>query len=136
MQKNKSLGIPGLFCCGIKIMTKQNMTKIVTRSYAAQKFLEKHMQKNKISHISELFSKETLIENVYDSDWTWSMKDEMEENHLSKEEAQKKTIEWFHSMSKIELWVERISDSSKRCLIEDMADKLGFESELLTTLHA
>ncbi len=47
------------------------MTKIVTRSYAAQKFLEKHMQKNKISHISELFSKETLIENVYDSDWTW-----------------------------------------------------------------
>lgn len=114
---------------------KQNMTKIVTRSYAAQKFLEKHMQKNKISHISELFSKETLIENVYDSDWTWSMKDEMEENHLSKEEAQKKTIEWFHSMSKIELWVERISDSSKRCLIEDMADKLGFESELLTTLY-
>lgn len=111
------------------------MTKIVTRSYAAQKFLEKHMQKNKISHISELFSKETLIENVYDSDWTWSMKDEMEENHLSKEETQKKTIEWFHSMSKIELWVERISDSSKRCLIEDMADKLGFESELLTTLH-
>ena len=63
------------------------------------------------------------------------MKDEMEENHLSKEEAQKKTIEWFHSMSKIELWVERISNSSKRCLIEDMADKLGFESELLTTLH-
>ena len=119
----------------IKIMMKQNMTKIVTRSYAAQKFLEKHMQKNKISHISELFSKETLIENVYDSDWTWSMKDEMEENHLSKEEAQKKTIEWFHSMSKIELWVERISNSSKRCLIEDMADKLGFESELLTTLY-
>lgn len=54
-------------------MTKQNMTKIVTRSYVAQKFLEKHMQKNKISHISELFSKETLIENVYDSDWTWSV---------------------------------------------------------------
>ena len=66
------------------------MTKIVTRSYAAQKFLEKHIAEKQISHISELFSKETLIENVYDSDWTWSMKDEMEENHLSKEESTEK----------------------------------------------
>ena len=60
------------------------MTKIVTRSYAAQKFLEKYMQENKISHISELFSKETLIENVYDSDWTWSVNNPRLKSGLAK----------------------------------------------------
>lgn len=99
----------------------------MTKSYASELFLKNYIKEKGISHICELFSKETLIEYTYDIDWEWSIKDEMVNNGCSEEEAQKKTYEWFLPMSKLELWQERMSDQSRNCLMEDLAEELGFE---------
>ena len=105
------------------------MTKTMTKSYAAKEFLKNYVKENGIKDICELFSKDTLIEFSYDSDWEWSIKDEMEYNFLSEEEAVVATRNWFMSMSKEELFYERMCTGNQDCLITDKAEDLGFEWE-------
>lgn len=99
----------------------------MTESYAAKLFLENYIKENNIQNICDLFSKETIIEYTYDIDWEWSIKDEMETYNCTEEEARQKTYEWFNGKSKLELWVDKLSDYSRECLITDKAYDLGFE---------
>ena len=100
------------------------------KTYAAAKdFLQNYIKENGIKDICELFDKETLIENVYQSDWDWAIDDEIKINGLSEEDAQKAAEDWFMSMSKQELFYERTSYSSQYNLVVDKAEELGFEWE-------
>lgn len=99
----------------------------MTEGYAAKKFLDNYIKENNIQSICDLFSKETLIEYASELEWEWSVKDEMDIYNCTEEEAQRKTYEWFDSKSKLELWVDKISDYSKECLLTDKAYDLGFE---------
>lgn len=102
----------------------------MTRAYAAEKFLEEYIKEKGILHISELFSKNTLIENTFDSDWEQYVIDEVKYTQCSKDEAQKKILDWYFTKTNIELWVDHISDGNKNYLIENKADELGFKYEI------
>jgi hypothetical protein len=103
------------------------MNKTKTYEYAAKEFLQSYVKENGIKDICELFDKETLVEFVYQSDWDWAIKDEMEINGLSEEDAQIEAEYWFLSMSKYELFYNRIALGNRDILISDKAEDLGFE---------
>ena len=105
------------------------MNKPTTYEYAAKEFLKQYAKENGIKDICELFDKEILVEFVYQSDWDWAIKDEMETNGLSEKEAIEESTNWFMSMDKHELFYERTSTNSQYCLITSKAEDLGFEWE-------
>ena len=106
-----------------------NKNKEMTECCAAREYLKEYIKNNNnISEIYDLFQKETLVENVDQSNWDWSIQDEMNENKLSEENAIKITEKWFMSMSKEELW-ERINPFGQNELIINKAYDLGFEIE-------
>lgn len=95
----------------------------------AYNFLKNYCKEHDINEISELFRKNMLIEYVYQSDWDWSVKEEMECNNLSEDEAEKRTEEWFLSMNNQELFYDRICTYNQHSLILDKAEELGFISK-------
>ena len=105
------------------------MNKSMTYEFAARRFLNQYIKEHNIEEICDLFDKHILIEYIYQMDWDWAIDDAMETQGLSHEEAIKDAEEWFLSMSKYELFYERMSHSSQDELIVDMAEKLGFEWE-------
>ena len=102
------------------------MSKLKTYEYAAKEFLQNYVKENGIKDICELFKKEILVECVYQADWDWAIKDEIEINGLSGEDARKAAEEWFMSMSKQELFYERISMGNRDYLIATKAEDFGF----------
>lgn len=105
------------------------MTKTMTYEYAAKEFLKNYVKENNIEDICLLFDKDILIEYTYDSDWEWSIQDEMEMHDCSEEEAIERTRKWYMSMDNHELFYERMSDCSQDHLIVFKAEDLGFEWE-------
>lgn len=104
-------------------MLVNEMNSDVKKAYY---FLQNYCKENNINDISELFSKSTLVENTYQSDWDWSVKDEMDQG-LSEEEAIEKTEKWLLSMNNEELFYDRISTYNQHVLILDKAEELGLE---------
>ena len=104
-------------------MLVNEMNSDVKKAYY---FLQNYCKENNINDISELFSKSTLVENTYQSDWDWSVKDEMDQG-LSEEEAIEKTEKWFLSMNNEELFYDRICTYNQHVLILDKAEELGLE---------
>ena len=73
--------------------------------------------------IFDLFEKRVLLENVSQTDWDWSMMDEIE-NGATEEEAEEATVQWLSNMSKYELFCERISENTQFSLMEELAERL------------
>ena len=73
--------------------------------------------------IFDLFEKRVLLENVSQTDWDWSMIDEIE-NGATEEEAEEATVQWLSNMSKYELFCERISEHTQFSLMEELAERL------------
>lgn len=63
--------------------------------------------------------KDELIDSIPDSTWELSVKDEMTEYHLSKEDAERITRRYYNNMSKKELW-QRISEPTQKLLEENI----------------
>ena len=95
----------------------------------AYEFLQKYALERDVSDICELFKKETLVDNVCQADWDWSVQDEMDANGLSRNAAVDATEKWFLEMTNEELFYERIGQPHQFQLIGDMAENLGFEFE-------
>ena len=104
-------------------MLLNEMNSDVKKAYY---FLQNYCKENNVNDISELFSKTTLVENIYQPDWDWSVKDEMEHG-LTEKEAIEKTEAWFLSMSNKELFYDRISACIQNALVLDKAEELGLE---------
>lgn len=100
----------------------------MTKAYASKIYLENYIKEHNIDNISDLFTKETLIELSSDAEWEWSINDEMITG-CSEEEAQTKTRKWYESMTKLELWQDHLTTYNQNCLIEDMAEELGFSTD-------
>ena len=96
-----------------------------TKEYAAKCYVRKYANSIGVQ-IWDLFSKEALLEFINQSDWDWSVKDEMDINKLSEAEALKKTHNWFLSMDKAKLW-DRICSIHQSELLLKKAIELGFK---------
>lgn len=92
-------------------------------------FLKEYCRENCVNDICDLFDRKTLVENVSQSDWDWSVKDEMGCCNLSEDEARKRTEEWLLSMSNEILFYDRICDYCQYSLILDKAEDLGYTEE-------
>ena len=79
--------------------------------------------------ICDLFSKEILVDNVYEAYWDWSVEDEMKENGLDEEAAIEATHQWFLGMRNYELFYERINQQVQFSLIVNLAEELRLEKE-------
>ena len=74
----------------------------------------------------ELFVKDELLENIAEYYFDWYIEDEIENNHLSKEEAIKVTNEWLKSKDNYDLLKHYISEDTERELVIEKAKELGF----------
>lgn len=74
----------------------------------------------------DLFTKEELLENIAEYYFDWSIQDEIENNHLSREEAVKVTNEWLKSKDNFDLLKHYISEDTERELVIEKAEELGF----------
>lgn len=74
----------------------------------------------------ELFVKDELLENIAEYYFDWSIQDEIENNHLSKEEAIKVTNKWLKSKDNYDLLKHYISEDTERELVIEKAKELGF----------
>ena len=71
-----------------------------------------------------LFDKDTLVDNVHDSDWDWAVRDEIETKGVSKEQAEHNALEWFKLMDNHTLFYNRMSEWTRQALINAKADEL------------
>lgn len=102
----------------------ENKSKpIVMQAYD---YLKKYAEEHSIEDICDVFDKETMVEYVSICDWDWSVHDEKERGK-TEEEAIEATRKWLESMSKRELFYERIPEHNRHELILCKADELGFE---------
>lgn len=106
-----------------------NIREMKSETRRAYEFLKEYCKEHNIDDICELFDKKVLVEHVFQSDWDWSVQDEMIFNNLSEEEAVAATEQWFLSMSKKELFYDKICTLYQYDLIEDKAEDLGFDFE-------
>lgn len=102
----------------------------MVKAHASQLFLLDYINKHNIDSISDLFSKDVLIDNIFSGGWEWSIEDELScDCGCTEEEARKRTENWFRSMTNQEIWMNHISDLGKNALMEEKAEELGFEFE-------
>lgn len=105
-------------------LARDYMTIQFAKVLNAKAFLKGYATAKGLNDISQLFDKETLIENSSDSMWEWAVKDEQKTSDCAEKDAVEKTREWYLSMSHEELFYERTSIYQRENLILSKAEEL------------